>query len=340
LDVEWAHAIAPGANILLVETASDQLTDLLAGVDYARHQPGVSVVSMSWGSSEFSQETTLDSYFTTPAGHAGVTFLAATGDGGAPANWPAVSPNVVAVGGTALLTFDATGTYRYETGWSCSGGGVSLFESAPAYQRGAVANFGRSAPDVAWDADPMTGFAIYTTTTDSGPPGWTVMGGTSAATPQWAALVAIANQGRAVRGAAPLQSMPAALYQLPSSDFHVVASGSNGLPCGPGYNMVTGLGTPYANRAVQGLVASTSAATPVSPIGSAGNLAKPAAKSHITAKALVKEAAAKRPILAEDPAPRPRVTSNPIYRHPKDPNDPGDDFTAFVFHTRPISQQP
>ena len=105
------------------------------------------------------------------------------------------------------------------------------------------------------------------------------------------------------RRPAPLRcrSMPAALYQLPSSDFHVVASGSNGLPCGPGYNMVTGLGTPYANRAVQGLVASTSAATPVSPIGSAGNLAKPAAKSHITAKALVKEAPAKRPILAEDP---------------------------------------
>jgi subtilisin family serine protease len=186
----------------------------------------------------------------------------------------------------------------------------------------------------------MTGFALYTTTTDSGPPGWTVMGGTSAATPQWAALVAIANQGRAVRGAAPLQSMPASLYQLPSSDFHDVAGGSNGLPCGPGYDMVTGLGTPYANRLVQGLVASANTATAVSPIGSAGNLAKAAAKLHVTAKAVVEKAAAKRPILADEPAPRPRITSNPIYRHPKDPNDPGDDFTAFVCHVRPVSQQP
>jgi hypothetical protein len=134
--------------------------------------------------------------------------------------------------------------------------------------------------------------------------------------------------------------MPAALYQLPASDFHDVASGSNGLPCGPGYDLVTGLGTPYANRVVQGLVASASAASTVSPAGSAGNLARPVAGSHVTAKALVKEAAAKRPILAEDPPPRPQATSNPIYRHPKDPNEPGDNFTAFLFHARPASQKP
>ena len=320
----------PAQNILLVETASDQLSDLLAGVDYAEGQPGVSVVSMSWGSSEFAQETTLDSNFTTPAGHGGVTFLAATGDIGAPANWPAVSPNVVAVGGTSLLTLDATGTYRCETGWSFSSGGVSLFESAPAYQRGITTSVGRSAPDVAWDADPRTGFAIYTTTTDSGAPGWTVIGGTSAATPQWAALVAIANQGRAIRGAAPLASMPAALYQLPASDFHDVTGGSNGLPCGPGYDMVTGRGTPYANRVIQGLVASTNTATALAPIGLVGNLAKPAVKVHITAKALVKEAAAKRPIVPEEPAPRPRDTSNPIHRHPRILDEFGDEFASFA----------
>src|SRR5262249_2456702 len=69
LDVEWAHAVAPGANILLVEATSNSLTDLLTAVDYARNYPGVSAVSMSWGSSEFSSEASNDYHFTTPAGH-------------------------------------------------------------------------------------------------------------------------------------------------------------------------------------------------------------------------------------------------------------------------------
>ena len=129
LDVEWAHAMASGANILLVEANSDQLSDLLTAVNYASSQPGVSVVSMSWGCSEFAQETQLDSYFTTPAGHQGVSFVAATGDNAAPASWPATSPNVVAVGGTALKTLDSTGTYRSETGWNFGGGGPSAFRS-------------------------------------------------------------------------------------------------------------------------------------------------------------------------------------------------------------------
>jgi subtilase family serine protease len=94
LDVEWAHAIAPKANILLVEAASDNLdlkgapTDLLNAVDVAASQPGVSTVSMSWGLYEFPGEVGLDSHFTKP----GVTFVAASGDSGAPPLWPAVSP--------------------------------------------------------------------------------------------------------------------------------------------------------------------------------------------------------------------------------------------------------
>ena len=80
LDVEWAHAMASGANILLVEAASDNLSDLLAATNYARNQAGVSVVSLSWGTTEFPQETQLDGYFTTPAGHQGVSFVAAAGD--------------------------------------------------------------------------------------------------------------------------------------------------------------------------------------------------------------------------------------------------------------------
>ncbi len=82
LDVEWAHAIAPGANILLVEAASASFASLNTALDYARSAPGVVVVSNSWGGSEYSTESSNDVHFTTPSGHAGVTFTVAAGDDG------------------------------------------------------------------------------------------------------------------------------------------------------------------------------------------------------------------------------------------------------------------
>ena len=121
LDVEWAHAMAPAAHILLVETKSASIPDLLAGVSYARSAAGVSVVSISWGGSEFvsysgaesQSQLTLDHTFTTPAGHQGVTFVASAGDSGYSngVQWPASSPNVVSVGGKRP-TAGGSGTYR------------------------------------------------------------------------------------------------------------------------------------------------------------------------------------------------------------------------------------
>ena len=84
LDVEWAHAVAPGASILLVEANSNSYSDLMTAVNFARNQPGVVAISMSWGGGEFSGETTYDATFTTPAGHGGVAFFASSGDTGAP----------------------------------------------------------------------------------------------------------------------------------------------------------------------------------------------------------------------------------------------------------------
>jgi subtilase family serine protease len=263
LDVEWAHAVAPGASILLVEANSASDTDLIAAVNYARQQPGVVTVSMSWGSTEFSGEQSYDSTFTTPTGHAGVTFFGSSGDSGSPAIWPALSTHVVAVGGTSL-TLGATGAYQGETGWSGSGGGISQYETAPGYQQGltidngsgtVAANGHRAGPDVSYDADPTTAFAVYGT---YGWGGWAEVGGTSAAAPQWAALVAIADQGRAASGLASLdgytQTLPD-LYQLPASDFHDLTSGSNGgYSAGAGYDLVTGRGSPIANLVVAGLV--------------------------------------------------------------------------------------
>jgi hypothetical protein len=268
LDVEWAHAIAPGANILLVEANDSSYTNLFAAVDYAARQPGVAVVSMSWGGGESSSETSWDSHFVTPSGHTPVAFVAASGDSGAPVSYPAVSPNVLSVGGTSLY-LTSTGAYSSESGWSGSGGGVSSVEAQPSYQKGVVTQSStyRTNPDVSYDADPNTGFAVYDSYNNGSSAPWSQYGGTSIAAPQWASLVAIADQGRAAAGKAVFgsaQLLPA-IYQLPASDFHDVTTGtSTGSPnesAGPGYDLVTGRGSPVANLVVADLVGPTSAPT-------------------------------------------------------------------------------
>src|SRR5262249_1669222 len=152
---------------------------------------GVSVVSMSWGSSEFPGETAYDSDFTTPAGHTPITFLAASGDQSAyaGAQWPASSPNVVAVGGTTLVT-NSVGTTLAEAAWSGSGGGFSSFESEPSYQFGVQLSGRRTTPDVSLDANPYTGLNTYFTAPSTGVGSWQVVGGTSASTQVWAGLIA------------------------------------------------------------------------------------------------------------------------------------------------------
>src|SRR6476469_4165199 len=94
LDVEWAHAIAPGASILLVEAKSDSMANFIAAIDYARYAPGVTVVSVSASADEWKTEAMVDSLFTTPPGHPGVTFVFASGDDGGTAEYPSSSPNV------------------------------------------------------------------------------------------------------------------------------------------------------------------------------------------------------------------------------------------------------
>ena len=272
LDVEWAHAIAPGASILLVEANSNSYPDLMTAVDYARRQPGVVAVSMSWGAGEFSGETTYDSVFTTPAGHGGVAFFASSGDTGAPVSYPAVSPNVVSVGGTSLRLSGST--YGSESGWSGSGGGISVYESKPSYQNGVVtqSTTKRSNPDVAYDSDPSTGFAVYDSFNNGTASPWSQFGGTSAAAPQWASLTAIVDQGRALAGLGALdgrtQLLPA-IYALNAGDFHdVTTGGSTGSPsytAAAGYDLVTGRGTPVANLVIADLVSWGSSSTPTTP---------------------------------------------------------------------------
>lgn len=177
---------------------------------------------------------------------------------------------MLATGGTTL-NMDSSDNYVSESGWSGSGGGVSLYESQPAYQSqsGLVtqSTTQRTTPDVAYDANPNTGVAVYSTVTYNNQSGWFQVGGTSAAAPQFAALVAVADQGRQIAngGAAnPLPNAQATLYSLASnatsysSDFHDITSGSNGTAplasASAGYDLVTGLGTPKVAALVQGLV--------------------------------------------------------------------------------------
>jgi len=271
LDVEWAHAIAPAAQIVLVEASSQSLSDLMASVATAASQPGVSVVSMSWGFPEgqavfASDEATYDKVFTTP----GVTFVASTGDyGAADPEYPAFSPNVVAVGGTSL-TLNTDGSYNSETGWGYdsdaagafigSGGGISLYEPEPAYQQGVQSTGSRTTPDVSLVADPETGAWIADPYNLDPSNPFEIVGGTSLSAPSWAGLLTLVNQGRRAAGESTLNSSTPtqtqqALYVLPQRDYNVIASGNNGYTAGSGYNLVTGLGTPVANLLVADLVA-------------------------------------------------------------------------------------
>jgi len=259
-----------------VEANSQQLSDLMAGVVTAANQPGVSVVSMSWGLPEgqavFQQDEALyDADLTTPAGHQPVTFVASTGDyGTADPEYPAFSANVLAVGGTSLY-LNSDNSYNTETGWGYysssvgaligSGGGTSLYEPEPAYQIGVQSTGNRSTPDVAFVADPRTGAWIADPYNLSASNPWEVAGGTSLSAPCWAGLIAIANQGRAGAGESTLSSSGSveaqqALYSLPEVDFNTITSGNNGgYTAAAGYNMVTGLGTPVANLLLPGLIA-------------------------------------------------------------------------------------
>ena len=239
LDIQWAHAIAPNAKILLVEARSASGNDLLAAVDYARSRPDVVAISMSWGGGEFSTEAASDYHFTSPYG---ATFFTASGDSGYGAEWPAVSPNIVAVGGTTL-NFDINGNLTSETAWSGSGGGLSAYEALPAFQSTYGLTYAkRATPDVSANADPASGYSVYDSYGYSGQSGWFRVGGTSGSTPLWAGIRALGT------------SMPIArLYTDASASYNTffwdITSGTNGT-CGtsctaaPGYDLVTGLGSP------------------------------------------------------------------------------------------------
>jgi kumamolisin len=189
LDIEMAHAASPRAHIYLVEAASNSFTDLLAAISKATalvKAAGGGEVSMSWGSSEWSSEVSEDWRFN----QSKVVFFASTGDVEG-TEYPAVSPNVVAVGGTTITRSPYTLDFEKEISWEDGGGGLSLYEPTPSYQA-SLQQPGRAIPDVAADANPRTGVWVYDSyeNTYSGMlEPWNIVGGTSVAAPYWAGIV-------------------------------------------------------------------------------------------------------------------------------------------------------
>lgn len=279
LDVEWAHAIAPLARLVLIEVPSDNSQQLLGGVALANRM-GAGVVSMSFGAPEGSWVRATDAVFSA----AGMTYIAAAGDAGAQVLWPAVSPKVLAVGGTSLQWRGVDA--RYEVAWAQSGGGVSAIEPLPAWQAGlAVPGAGpaarRAVADVAFNANPDTGQYVALTARGATATTWNSFGGTSIGAPQWAGLVAVANARRAAIGKRPLADFHAALYQaiarspLPhAAAFNDVVDGRDGACAGcaaaAGYDTVTGWGTPNAGALLAALACD--AADGVAPVVPGGAL--------------------------------------------------------------------
>lgn len=264
LDLQWAHAIAPKAKLVLSVAANGSLANMVAAVD-AAVRAGAKVVSMSWGSSEFASEAAQDPHFATT----GVSFFAASGDYGSTSGtmWPAVSSRVAAVGGTTL-SLDASGNLTAsETAWTGSGGGYSRYIVRPSYQAGWHTSAYRAYPDLALVADPATGVAVYDSTAYNGSSGWWQLGGTSASCPMVAAMVALANEQRVAKGKATLSGLNVAAYRLagskdsfgvslyPTFYYDVTAGNTGNYSATPKYDVTTGLGTPVCASLIPALAA-------------------------------------------------------------------------------------
>lgn len=243
LDVEAAHAMCQNCSILLVEAKSSSYADLMAAVDRAVAL-GATVISNSYGSGEFSGETSYDSHFN----KTGVAFTFSSGDGGYGVEYPASSQYVTAVGGTSL-TFNSNGTYQNETVWDGAGSGCSAYEGKPFWQTDLGCADHRTVADVSAVADPNTGAAVYDSVRYQGRKGWFKVGGTSLSAPLIAGVYALA-------GGVPAGVLGSSLPYGNPSNLHDILIGSNGTcggsylcTAGIGYDGPTGLGTPNGTLA-------------------------------------------------------------------------------------------
>jgi subtilase family serine protease len=294
LDVQIIHAIAPDANVIVLQSPVAEtegtigLPEFLQLEQYAVSHHLGNIISQSWGASEVTLQDTAgqqeiqqwDAFYKQATTQQGITILSSSGDEGATdyadlqgkhlssvatTSFPADDPWVTSVGGTTLTNNGSTLSERvWNSNGGASGGGFSRFFKTPTYQQTLPAtvqsqlNNRRGVPDVSADADPSTGLAIYTQGQ------WIEAGGTSASAPLWAGIVAVANQ----MAGHPLGFINPALYRLAASstynqDFFDITTGDNtdrpahvtGYPAVQGWDPVTGLGTPNAEKLIPDLIA-------------------------------------------------------------------------------------
>ncbi len=248
-DIEWAHAMAPKAKLYLVEAASDSLSDLYAAVNVAsglvaKAEGGE--VSMSWGTEEYASETSDDSNFSA----SGVVYIASTGDSEG-VDYPSVSPNVVAAGGTTISRNPGTLDFQEETGWNLAGGGPSALEAIPSYQSAitsvaSIVGTSRGVPDLSFDSDPNSGVWVLDSIPydgQGGPGTWWIVGGTSVAAQALAGIINSADRFQASTNA----ELTTVYNNLGTSDFRDITKGTcyfyNGLLAAKGWDFCTGVGT-------------------------------------------------------------------------------------------------
>jgi subtilase family serine protease len=237
LDVQWAHAMAPGAKILLVEARTASFNDLDAAEQYANNTSNATFLSNSWGASEFFGEGAFNAIYTPKSGK---SMLFASGDSGLPASYPSAAPGVVSVGGTTMWKNGSTVT---ETVWSGGGGGCSAYLLAAApqkafkqYAQAGCRNGLRATPDIAAVADPATGVLVYMSSAWQGARGWFKVGGTSLATPVVAAIAA--GAGVALNAT----TIYGTTFRFRDANAST-ATATNGATCKTGYDMCTGRGS-------------------------------------------------------------------------------------------------
>ena len=299
LDVQWAHVVAPGARIVLVQATTNDDADILAATQWAVNNRVGDVISQSFGEDErcvLPSIARAEHEMFEKATERGITLIASAGDQGSAqptcdgssyslaASSPAADPLVTAIGGTSLDADLTTGSYRSETVWNetdlfgaAGGGGYSVLERKPSYQRGVVAGRHRALPDVSYDGGINNGVLTYfgDDAAGGGPGsgGFYIVGGTSAGSPQWAGLTALAAQIAHRR----LGLINPTLYalgrsRLASLVFHDVTMGNNGYafdnrsgthvtipgyPATRGWDPATGWGTPIASFLVPVLAAAS-----------------------------------------------------------------------------------
>lgn len=249
LDIEMAHAMAPSAQVILVEATTNSFNDLYLAEDVAGTMvasAGGGEVSNSWSGGEYSTENSDgQAHFNT----LGAVYLASSGDSPSQVGVPSALPFVVSVGGTTINR-NSGGLFTSESSWNDAGGGPSIYEPRPSYQNviKTIVGSKRGTPDISFDANPSSGPAMYDA---DGGYGWIVVGGTSVSSP---AIAGVLNRAGHFYHSTALQNTE--VYTIYGNamqyrrDYRDITSGSNGHSCVKGWDYCTGVGTPlnYAGK--------------------------------------------------------------------------------------------